>query len=897
MSEARGGNGPPHVARWLLLRILGRARASSAKQIDDGLAELFRLRRQRNGLASARWWYWRQALGFLWRRRSLTGGASDALAAWAAEARLAARSLRQQPGFALLAVVSLAIGIAANATVFSVIDVALFRPLPYPDADRLVTVQQHLPQRGYTLDPSYAELQRWQAGQTTSADVFIAERTRSVDLTGSEDLDASIGAQIVSLEFLPVLGAETVWGRGFVAADYRADAQPVVILSHDFWQRRFDGDTDVLSRTLEIERTAHTIIGVLAPGFLFDFERDVWLPLRAQGVGPFVVDADERVDVVARLREGATSAQLVAELGGIEAAAAADGRGAGDGVVPIAEPLRAMLGWVFVNLAPLMVVVAAVVVLVCANLASLFLVRTTDRRHEMVVRAALGAGRWRLARLVITEILVIAAAAAGLGTLLTWWGIGLMLQMNFLNVRHAGPGFDHRSVVFVFGLALLAGLLAAVRPAWSTLRADLGTVMRGSGHQATRGRPHATTQRALVVFQIACSLLLLTGAGLVTKTVVRMQQQDPGYDPDHLLGADLDLPGDARDAMPQRIARVEEVLDRMTSVPGVVAASAYAPGANLNSGRVPGDPGIRATETEGGVTLEGDSERLTYVEIDELSGSTYVSPGYFDTLRLPLLRGRPFTPADVRGSSPVAILNEEAVRRWWPQSDGEVVGKRFKLGPPGSPEPWITVVGISGTMLSLIQPPRPHVYLPLTQASFESVYFYARTLGEPLASFPPLRAAVAEMDPALWLEDPADVAANRAGRVDRERRNARVLVAFAAFGLLLAALGIYGVVAYGVSLRTREIGVRKALGADSGQVVRTVARESIVLAGIGTAVGLALAAALTRLLESMLFGVSPLDPVVLTVVSLLLAAVVVLATYLPARRAVRVDPMIALRGA
>lgn len=915
--------GLPRVPKALLSALLP---ARLRDEIVGDLEELYRQRLREGSRWRARAWAWRRAfgvpLGILIRGRpagelALQPSARQPVPVrsrlWnglMADVRVGCRTLQRSPGFTFFAVLSLALGIAANATVFSVIDSALFRPLPFPHAERLVEVGLRLPREGRTPPADHGLFREWRAGVRSSADAVVAYTRRWRFLEGVEGADEEVLDAIVSAGFFEVLGARADQGRLFTEADYRVDGPPLAVVSHGFWSGAMRGDPDVLGRRIELDGAGHTIVGVLAPELTVrPLDASVFTPLRPPAPGGVEAgqsrsevilselgpaDANSPVDVVARLREGATPQQLVEELRPITAAHAERDPGTDAVGVPMVRPLRdALYGWVWDAYGAFMGVVAFVLLLVAANLANLTLVRSTNRRREMAVRTALGAGRWRLARQIGIEILLVSGGAAALGILLTRWGITVLLTMNPQSVARVAPRFDLNVVIFAATASLLAGLLAALWPIASAVRADLRDALQESSRQATGGGHHQLVQRGLVVVQIAGSLLLLTGAGLLTKTTYRMQQYDPGIEAEGLLRAQIDLPDDGYDEGPQRLHLVERLLDRLRAAPGVVSVSATAHGSSFSRGTTP---------TEGGVTLEGRGERLPAALAEGSYG--YVSADHFETLGVPVVRGRGFTSAELQGTSaPVALVNQEAARRWWPEARGEVVGERFKLGPPGSPEPWITIVGVvrdtgSLYLTQMDRPTTPRVHLPLSRSggSFREEQLYVRTIGDPAGLVPSLRAAADELDPDLLLRLPWEVSARLEWETAYHSVNGRILLAFAAFGLLLAAMGIWGVVAYRVARRTREIGIRKALGAEAGQILRTVSRESVVLALFGIAAGLALSAGLTRVLESMLFGVSPLDPLVFAVVSLFLAVVVGVATYLPARRATSVDPVVALRG-
>jgi len=940
-----GATGPsrleaPRFACRLLHWVLGSQRA---EPVEEGLEELFRLRVERDGPAAARAWYRRQVLGFIWRRRSLRDGSPRTGAleperpprwriladAWAQDVKLAARSLRRAPGFTALAVGTLAIGIAANATVFSVLDGALLRPLPIPDAERLMAVHVHWSQDDGdgTRNPSYEIFRRWRDGGLSSADAVIAyPGLRSMHLAGAANGANEAVVQTVSSQFFLVAAARAAIGRVLTSADHQPGANAVVVLSHQLWRETMAADPNVLGRTLRLNGEPHVVVGVLTPDFRFEPRAEtIYRALPAAGPGE--PEDGDLVSVFVRMRDGATPQQLAAELRSFLAGVSGSGESPDRVIGVILDPMRDDLyGWAIGRFGPFMGVVACVLLLVAANLANLVLVRFTSRSGEMAVRAALGAGRGRLARQVALEIALITAAAAALGTLLTSWGIAILMSTDPMRVSEMVPQLDTRVVGFAVGVALLAGLLAALAPAIAAVTGDFVSGLRQSVRQTAGGGRKRLVRRALVVFQIACSLLLLTGAGLLTKTIIGMQQHDPGFAIDNLVNVRLTIPEGGYGSSPERALLVEQLLDRLRAVPGVVSAGTIGAGGSFSFG---------LTETAGGITLEGHDERLTAAAAGERGSYSNVSIDYLRTLDVPIVRGRPFVDADFAATAPpVAIVNEEAANRWWPAGTdpgaesseqvmtststppragarsairrpsgrGEALGSRLKLGPPDSANPWITVVGVVKTYRShyvsesFAREDTPRVYLPLNRDSLAGwPSYYVRTAAAPGPLVASLKAAIEDVDPAILFRDAVHLRDERDDEIAYYAVNANILLAFALFGVVIAAMGIYGVVAYGVARRTREIGIRKALGARTGHVFRTVTRESVILAAIGIALGLGLSAALTRGLESMLHGLSPLDPTVYAVVSVLLALVVALATYLPARRATRVDAVVALR--
>jgi predicted permease len=647
-------------------------------------------------------------------------------------------------------------------------------------------------------------------------------------------------------------------------------------------------DPDVLGRLLRVNGVPHRVVGVLAPGFRFESRVERAYSALPEA-GPGSPAPDEYIQTFARLREGSTPEQLAAELGALLAADA----GAAPASRVTFEPLRDRLyGWAADRFSPYMGVVAFVLLLVAANLATLVLVRSIRRRRELAVRAALGADRWRLARLLVAEVALVVAAATALGALLASWGIAAMVRLDLMGVAGTAPRLDARAIGFAMLVGLGAGVLAAVVPVAGLARADLSDALRQSSGRTTGTRRQRTAQRALVVVQIACSLLLLVGAGLLTKTMVRMHRYDPGFETRNLLSMYTSVPEGRYTSEAERRLVIDQTIERIDAVPGVEVAAAVVGGGSFTRGSATRDAGI---------TLEGESAALTPADYGERGSWSYVTAGYFRALGVTMRAGRPFTAADASPSAPpAAIVNEEAARRWWPDSP-TVVGRRLKFGGPDSAAPWLTVAGVAPTYGTAVAEtmawePSPRVFLPLGHDPVPDwPSYYVRTTSSPMALLPAVRAAIDRVDPDILIRNPYDMEGQLAYEVSRYQVSVNVLMACAAFGALLAAMGLYGVVAHGVAARTREIGIRKALGATRRDVLRAVAGEGLVVTVVGLLAGLALSMALSRSLEAMLFGVDPLDPWVFASAAAGFTVIVAVATWLPARRATRVEPTIALR--
>ena len=813
-------------------------------------------------------------------------------AGWRGDIRIATRLLRRSPGFTSVAALSLAIGVAVNATAFSVLDPALFRPLPWPHADRLVSVrvQESPAQRGFF--PTYGQFRAWQSQPTPSVEALLAYQLRWIrrDVPGGvERNDDDLNVQTVSDAFLSLLGVELAMGRGFVDADYRVDAAPVILVSHQYWQRDLGGRPDIVGAVARLNGLEHTVVGVVSPEFRFEtFDIDAFRPM-VPGTASEPGD-DDFLRVIVRRRGGAGLEQVAAELASVLPRTAGDGGAPPASPVVLLEPIREHLyGWAWTNFGPFAGVAIFLLLLVVANLANLTLVRATDRRQELALRTALGAGRWRIARLVALETLLLTLVAGGAGILLAHWTIAVLVRLDPNRVSHMAPAFDTRVAVFAAGVALISGALAAFWPAFAVMRGDASEALRQGLQHGTDMPRQRFAQRVLVVCQIVCALVVVTGAGLLTRTLLRMQQYDPGISTTNLLTAYIDLPADRYPGATSG-AVLEQLLERVRTTPAVAAA-----GVLLND----------VLTEEGSVTIEAGDGRFQPVLMPRSINSPgdrvqYVSAGYFEAVRLPVIRGRSLAAAQAEGLDAVAVVNEEAARRWW--RTAPVIGSRLRVARAGDPGTWATVIGVVPTtgwttVEALAWQTAARVYRPLRQAAAgANPYLYVRTSGDPLSVLPMLHQAVLQVDPEIRIESPSDARANMEAEIAFHRVSADILIALAAFGLLLATMGIYGVTAYAVARRTREIGIRKALGARTGHVIRAIGRESAMLAVVGIAVGLGLAAGVTRVLESMLYGTSPLDPTVFAVASLVIALIVAIATYLPTRRALRVDPARTLRS-
>jgi putative ABC transport system permease protein len=808
------------------------------------------------------------------------------------DVRYALRALRRTPAFTLIAAVTLAIGIGANTAIFSLVHAVLLRPLPFADPDRLVLV--------------YERLGDGHASGTVSAHEFIAWRDRSrafeqaalwgsrgFNLTGGGEAIA-VSALSVSSTFFRVFGVEPLAGRTFAPGE-DAGVHRVAVLSHRLWTRRFAADPGAVGRSIVLDDVRYDVVGVMPPGE-DEFDPDLWVPLdlpfEAAKVGKHTFY------VAARLRGGATLEHAQAELDAIarqlerEYPAYNNGHGARavrvhDAIVgDVRRPVLILLG-----------AVGFVLLIACANVAHLLLARAASRQKEIAVRAALGAGRGRLVAQLVTESLLLGVLGGVAGLLVAAWIVDLLPAIRAVQIpRLAEVRIDLRVLAVACGLSLVAGAVSGVVPAIRGSRPGLRQWLTeaGTGSARVSGRIEA----ALVVSEVALAIVLLAGAGLMIRSFVQLARVDPGFEASGVGAIELSLPPARYGEPHQQRAAFEQLLARLEGLEGVHSAATTT---GLPLGPCCSHFPIAI---EGRTAPPGGREPHAVF--------TSVSGAYFETMRIPLRRGRFFGPSDARVSmpviryfdeqpypprfgeaqaSPVAIVNETMAERFWPGEDP--VGRRFRI----LSSPWVTIVGVVGDVrqVALDLPLMPQMYLPMTQEPRGAMAVVMRTAGDPIDVAPAVREQIRALDPHLppgELQRMVDVVGRTAGG---RRFNAVLLGAFGALAFALSIVGLYGVISYGVAQRTHEIGIRTALGARPGDVLRLVLGRSIRLTALGIAVGVAGALAMTRLLSELLFEVSPTDPAAFAGAVLLLAAASIVATWLPARKALALDPLEALR--
>jgi putative ABC transport system permease protein len=798
--------------------------------------------------------------------------------ALAQDLRLAARSLARQKGWTAVVVLTLALGIGANSALFTIVNGVLLRPLPYPHPDHVLSLS--VAQQGADIGvvPS-DEYRAWLAAATPLVAIAIYNSSQLVDFQG--DAPTLISGSEVTASYFDVLGVRPAIGRVFTNAEDVKGGPPVIVLSDELWRTRFGGDRAVVGKTVTMGDQQKIVIGVMPPSFRGTRTARYWVPAAIALTDPPGVT--RFYQVVARLREGATLGSARAELSTISARvnasrAAVTGPAAPPPFVttPVVMTLHdRMFGAVRPALVILLAAVAVLLLIACANVSNLFLARTARRQREFAIRGALGASRWRIVRYLLCESVLLAAAGGALGLVVPWLLVGPLVRLSPAAVAHVDRiHVDGTVLAVTAAVTLFTAFVFGLLPAIGAGRADVAVALSGASTRTTAGAAQQTVRGALVIAEFATALVLLTGAGLLGRSFVRATTVDPGFRAENLLSARFELP---RARYPAARARqfFAAIVDRTRAIPGVrsVALGGVPPleGASF---------GTRHTD------LTGHS-----LEFDDL----LVGSGYFETLALPIKAGRSFDAADVTGARRNVILSASLARMAFPSANP--IGQTFGSGSDAA-----TVIGIASDVhqRGLEQAPKATAYFAFADSGRTELEQYAtlivRTNGNDAGVAAAIRANVRAMDGRLLPPDTRTVESKIADDAAPRRFSTLVLGAFAALAAALAAIGLYGVLAYLVTDRTREIGIRIALGADRDRVLRLVMTQGVWLTAIGVGLGLAGSAGAVRLLRSMLFGVGEYDPASFGVAAAVLAGAALLACYLPARRATRVDPMIALRA-
>ena len=792
------------------------------------------------------------------------------------DARYSIRQLAKSPGFTAVAVVTLGLGIGATSAMFSVINGVLLRPLPFPNPESLVMVNELVPQYGpFAVAPATFLDWRQQNSVFERLAAFTAGSATFSDAAGPERVtNASVSWDLIAL-----LGVQPMMGRGFNADEDTQGKNAVIVLSHAMWQRRFGSDPGVLGRSVTLNRAPFTVIGVMPPGFYFP-NRDVeyWTPLalntaNASRGGHFL-------GTIGRLKPGVTVQQAGVEMKTIsERLAKQYPDASADESAEVTPLLERVVGSeVRRALLTLLAAVGVVVLIACANVANLLLVRASVRDKEIAIRTALGAGRRRLVGQMLVESVILALAGGILG-------IGLA-QLALIPIRTLSAGSiprvndistDGTVLAFALGLSLLTGILFGLAPAWQAARAGVAGVLKEGGRSSVTSGGR-WMRSGLLVVEMALSIVLLVGAALLIRSFDRLTNVDPGFRADGVLAFRVSLPDGGYKEDHQRIAFFDTLLGKLQGVPRVTAAGM-----------------VQTLPMRGGYFLSFSVRGRPAPKPAEQPSANHrvVSPGYFAALGIPLLRGRTFTDRDVEKSPMVAVVDEAFVRRHFPNEDP--IGQGIDIG--NGTDGFYEIVGVVGTVhyLGLETTPNPTMYVPYKQDVFSTMWIVARTDGDAAQLAAPARQAVREVDPGLPAYSLSPLRNIVSESVGQRRFSMLLLGLFAAIALFLAAVGLYGVVAYTVTQRTQEIGVRMAIGAQRGDVLSMVVGGGMKLALAGVALGLIAAFGLSRLMATLLFQVEPSDPVSYGVTALVLLVVAALACYVPARRATRVDPIVALR--
>jgi predicted permease len=827
--------------------------------------------------------------------------------------RYGARSLWKRPIFTLAVILTLALGIGANTAIFSVFNGIVLKPLPYKDPNRLVNVRMS-DKRGMRYQPEIGSgfgnispggFHDWRE-RSQSFESMSAHRYNSTILSDADSTTQRtmyVGGLRVAIRFFETYGVNAQLGRTFTDRDYSPDAPKVVILSHDLWRFHYGGDPNIIGRTVSIDGLPHAVVGVMPPGFVLANSR-IWIP--------YFFSAEEKVNrrgggwnVVARLRPDVSFDQAQIEMDSIAAQLEADypenNRNKGIVLIPSAADLTMSLGG-FERLFFLLLCAAGLVLLIaCVNVANLLLVRAAEREREFALRAALGASRGRLLRQLLTESLLLAALGGGLGLLLGANGMRALTSLLSGTPRLDELRFDWQVFAFTAAVSLVTGLLFGLVPAIRAARPDLQEALKDGGRGAASSRRVRRMGNLLVIGEVALAMLLLVGAGLIVQSFIRLQLTDPGFSPSRLLTIKVNVPDYkyGRTIQPgskgfeSRIKLFSEIEERLNALPGVESAAVSA--------RLPIEHGPEPTgiSIDGRAPADDDWEDCAELRQNSLPchgavGVNAVTAAYFRTVGMRLIRGRLFDNRDRADTPNVALINETTARKYWPDEDP--VGKQFTLNF-SSRFPKVEIIGVVSDIKTdrLNRPPYPEIYCSDAQLPSDDCHLIIRTKAAPETLAAAVREEMGRIDRDIPLRGVRTMENVIAGTLWRPRLSAWLLGSFAALAAALAAAGLYGVMSYSVSQQTQEIGLRMALGAQSSDVLRMVISEGFKLTAMGLGLGLASAFALNRLIASQLFGVTATDPLTYAVTAMLLAMVALIACYLPARRAAKVDPIVALR--
>jgi putative ABC transport system permease protein len=788
------------------------------------------------------------------------------------------RTLLQRPGFTVIAALTLALGIGANTAIFSVINGVLLRPLPYKDPDRLVMLWESNSQRR-NVHVSHLNFIDWRE-QNRSFESISACTGRwggPSTVTGGSEPDRAYTVGVYP-DFFNVLGVAPLVGRTFSPEESNAGTTPVIVISYRFWQRRLGGDPDLADKRLKVGDRDFNVIGVMPADFSFPAETDLWL-----SQGQFGDETSERgshnYQVIARLKPNVSLDQARADMSDIAARLEQQyplsNQGMGAAVISLVDQV---VGSVRPALLVLLAGVGFVLLIACANVANLLLARAMARQKEIAVRTALGATRLRIVRQLLTESALLSAVGGALGLLLGYWLVNTLVALSPGTIPRINEvSLDGLTLAFTVGVSLLTSLLFGLLPALRVSKPDLQEALKQGGRTSTSGSS-SSLRGLLVISEVALTLVLLIGAGLLIKSFWRLLEVDPGFNPENALTMQVSLPSSEYKQEHQTVDFYRRLFQRIESLPGVESAGMIN---NLPMGGV---------NINGPFQIEGEADMRGY------GGFRVVSPGYFRAMGIPILRGRAFTEEDNESATAVAIISQRIANATWPDEDP--IGKRIRSGMDNRPDVWMTIVGVSGDVRhsGLDVNTTAELYVLYMQRPWRArdMTVIVRTTNDTANIVSALRSEVGAMDRSLPLSfERMEQVFSRS--VANRRYNMILLGAFAVAALLLSVLGIYGVMSYTVTQNTREIGVRMALGAQARDVLKLVVGHGLALALTGVAVGVVIALGLTRLMSSLLYGVTATDATTFVIVPAVLVMVALLACYLPARRATKVDPMVALR--
>jgi putative ABC transport system permease protein len=797
--------------------------------------------------------------------------------------RFGVRSLRKSPGFTAVAVLTLALGIGANSAIFSVIDAVILRPLPYRQPEQLVTLFESKspndqPSR-FAVSPG--DFLDWRS-QSKVFDQIGAVMFPGYNLTGTDRPERLAGAN-VSAEMLHLVGLQPFLGRGIESADDRPGAVPVVMISHSLWLRRFSGDPNILGKSIRMGTVSYSVIGILPPDLQFPVPNlDVWVPLeQAISANDMRFRSAQYLDVFARLKSGITLDQAREDVNRIAAslkrAYPNTTSGAGAVILPMQDDLVADIR---PGLLILMVATGFVLLIACANVANLMLVRAAGRQKEMSVRLALGAGKYRLARQMLTESLLLAITGGGAGLLVANWARQALLALRPASLPlYNGIGTDARVLLFTLGISLATGIFFGLVPALRVAHSDLNIALRAASRAVTSSAGAHRLRNIFVAAEIAVSLVLLIGAGLLIRSFLDLRGNNLGFRMDHTVTARISIPPDKYTEGPQVVGFYDRLMQSVRKVPGVEAAgmvSALPLGGRFSDA---------ALDIVGRPPSAGPAMNAALIR--------YADGQYFGVLGINMLRGRGIEDRDGPNSQRVAVISESMARRFWPQ--GNPVGEHLKIYMGIDQRPWEVVGVVNDVRFAIASEPEPTIYLPYGQYPYRFMVLTVRTHTDPKTMIESIGGAARAIDPDQPLSQIRTLNELMVRVLVPWRFSMTLFGAFAALALVLAAAGIYGVISYTVGQRTREIGIRMTLGARRGDVLRMILRQGMGVVLEGIAVGLVVAFYLTRFMVTQLYGVRPTDAVTFVTIPVILTVVALAASYIPARRATKVDPIIALR--